>query len=165
MRLPRRLIARDLGVIALALVAWWGSHVLHDAGSAYAWPAALAAGLLIPLAAFLVHEWGHLAGARASGARVVYAERIRSVFLFRFDVTRNDRRQFLAMSNGGFAASLLLLALLGTRLSVRYPGDAIALGLAALGVLATLVLEVPVAWRVWRGAALPSGAAFVSGRD
>lgn len=165
MRLPRRLIVRDLGVIALALVAWWGSRVLHDAGSAYAWPAAFAAGLLIPLAGFLVHEWGHLAGARMAGARVAYAGRLCSVFLFRFDVAHNDRRQFLAMSNGGFAASLLLLALLGARLSTRYPGEALALGLVTLGVLATLVLEVPLAWRVWRGAALPSGAAFVSGRD
>ena len=83
------------------------------------------------------------------------------MFLFRFDVARSDRRQFLAMSNGGFIASLLLVALLLVVLRPHYRGDAIALALSALGVLATFILEVPAAWKVWRGAPLPTGAAFV----
>ena len=117
--------------------------------------------LLIPLAAFLVHEWGHLLGALASGAQVEYPRTPLTVFLFRFDVARSDRRQFLAMSNGGFIASLLLVALLLVVLRPHYRGDAIALALSALGVLATFILEVPAAWKVWRGAPLPTGAAFV----
>ncbi|MGH8444119.1 MAG: hypothetical protein ACREVL_02575 [Solimonas sp.] len=162
MRPPFFLMVRDTAVIALAVVAWLASRQLQDAGSAFTWPAAIAAGLLIPLAGFFVHEWGHLLGALRSGARVEYPDTVWAIFLFRFDVVRSDRRQFLAMSNGGFITSVLFIALLLSTLSLHYIGDIIALALSGLGVLATFVLELPVAWKVSRGAPLPTGAAFVS---
>ncbi|WP_028080111.1 hypothetical protein [Solimonas soli] len=158
---PPALIVRDLALIALALFAWRLGRALQDAASAWTWPAAIATGLLIPLAGFLVHEWGHLLGALAARARVEYPPTPLAVFLFKFDVGRNDRRQFLAMANGGFAASLLFVALALALLRVRYHGDAIALALTALGVVATFVLEVPESLRVRRGGPLPTGAAFV----
>ena len=164
MRPPLFLVVRDIAVVALAVLAGLASRQAQDAGSVLTWPAAIAAGLLIPFAGFLVHEWGHLLGAIASKARVEYPRTIWAIFLFRFDVVRSSRGQFLAMSNGGFIASVLLVVLLLSLLSVHYIGDIIALALTGLGVLATFVLELPVAWKVWHGAPLPTGAAFVSDR-
>lgn len=161
MRPPLFLMIRDVALITLAIVVWQYSRQLQDSGAGLMWPAAIAAGLLIPLAGFLVHEWGHLAGALVCGARVEYPSTPLAVFLFKFDVESSDRRQFLAMSNGGFIASIVLVALLLVVLSPHYRGDLIALALSGLGVLATFILELPAAWKVWRGAPLPAGAAFV----
>lgn len=160
-RPPLMLIARDLALIVLAVFAWRLSHVLQDAASGWRWPSAIAAALLLTLCGVVVHEWGHLLGAWCRRARVAYAATPFSLLLFRFDSARNDRRQFLAMAYGGFAASLAYLLLMLTVLRWRYYADALALALIALGVLATLVLEVPLAWRVRRGAPLPRGAAYV----
>ncbi|MDR3418262.1 MAG: hypothetical protein P4L83_18975 [Nevskia sp.] len=112
---------------------------------------ALAAALMVVLAAFLLHEWGHLAGAWASGAEVEVLPHPLALFLFRFDEGRNSRRQYQAMSCGGFAASGLTVAFLLATLSFHALADTIALALTAIGVAATLVLEVPPVWRSFRG--------------
>ncbi len=41
-------------------------------------------------------------------------------------------------------------------------GTYIARGLTTLGLLATFILEIPSAWKVLHGGAMPEGAAFVS---
>ena len=161
MRPPLSLIVRDLALIALAVYVLQLSRALQDQASAWSWPAAIAAGPLIPLAGFIVHEWGHLFGALLKGARVEYPATPLAVFLFKFDVVRNDRRQFLAMANGGFVASILFVALALAVLHLHYRGDVIALVITAIGVIATFVLEVPESLRVCRGEPLPTGAAFV----
>ncbi|NGY05683.1 hypothetical protein [Solimonas terrae] len=164
-RMPVSLVLRDLLVIALSIFLWQWSHALHDAGAASAMAVAIVAGLLLPVSAYFVHEWGHLSGALASGSRVHFPRNAVAVFLFRFDVDQNDRRQFLAMSVGGYVASLVVVALLLATLQLRYLADQIALTLTAIGVLATFILELPPFYKVWRGAPLPHGAAFVSERD
>jgi len=161
MKPPLALLARDLALLALALGAWQLSHTLQHAASAWHWPLAIIAGLLLSGCGFMAHEWGHLLGALLGRARVEYAATPFSFLLFRFDVALNGRRQFLAMAYGGFVASLGFLGLALVVLRWAWHADAIALVLIALGVLATLVLEVPLAWRVRRGAPLPRGAAFV----
>jgi len=82
--------------------------------------------------------------------------------LFRFDNIRNSRKQFFSMALGGFASSIVTVAFLLLVLPWSLLASQIALALTALGVLATLVIEVPEFWRVWRGGPLPTGAAFVS---
>ena len=86
-----------------------------------------------------------------------------SPFLFRFDLHRNTRRQFTWMASGGFVSSLLLVVFLVAVLPSGLLATWIALGLTALGVLATFVIEVPEFWGVVvRGGPLPTGAAFVT---
>ena len=152
-----KLAVRD-GVVAAATCALWAAPpdgVLL---------AALAA-LATTLVGYLLHEWGHLLGALAAGARFALpATPFESPFLFKFDRTGNTRGQFFAMALGGFAASIATVAVL---VFVLPPGLAtwLTLGLVGAGVLATLVIEVPEFWRVWRGGPLPDGAAFVSGPE
>ncbi|HEY0917463.1 MAG TPA: hypothetical protein VGE22_21455 [Solimonas sp.] len=163
MSMMPKLLARDLAVVAttLALVAW--SHQLQAAGTALHWPVAILGGALVAVSGYLVHEWGHLLGALSRGSRVELPPTLAAVFLFKFDSDRNDRRQFLAMSMGGFIASIVVVALLAVILDLGYWADRIAMGLTVLGVAATFILEVPGAWKVYKGAPLPHGVAFVGG--
>lgn len=162
----RRMALRDALVLALTLAVWLVVAALDPALSPWlARAAALVAVVLTSVGIYLVHEWGHLVGAWLGGATVEVADRFTSVFLFRFDTGRSSRREFLAMSCGGFVASVVSVALLLVLLPLDgAAGTAgkVALGLALLGVLTTFVLEGPVAWKVARGAPLPSGAAYVS---
>lgn len=160
----RRLALRDAGVLLATLAFWAADALLPNDGGASAMMVAVLAGSLTALTGYLVHEWGHLLAARATGSIVHLPERLASVFLFRFDADRNSRAQFLAMSLGGFVASGLSVALLLEILPLDTTAGVIALVLTALGVLATIVLEFPTFYRVARGAEIPNGAAYVSSR-
>ena len=160
----RRLALRDAGVLLATLAFWAADSLLRNDGGAAALTVAALAGSLTALTGYLVHEWGHLLAARATGSVVHLPERLASVFLFRFDADRNSRAQFLAMSLGGFVASGLSVALLLKILPLDTTAGMLALVLTGLGVLATIVLEFPAFFRVARGAAIPNGAAYVSSR-
>jgi hypothetical protein len=147
-----KLALRDLTLVALTILLWLASLRLEPGTSPWAIPVAITTGVMIPVSGFLAHEWGHLMGAWASGARVHMPTSLWTVFLFDFRPGENSREQFLSVSYGGFIASALVVALLLGILSPSRLADAIALGLTLLGVMATFVLEVPPAWRVYRGA-------------
>jgi hypothetical protein len=161
-----RMALRDALLLALALAAWVAVAALDPALSPWLTiGVAIVAVVLTSLAIYLVHEWGHLIGAWLGGATVEVADRPTAVFLFRFDTGRSSRREFLAMSYGGFVASVLSVALL--LVVLPFDGAAgvagkVAIGLAVLGVFTTFALEGPTAWRVARGGPLPTGAAYVS---
>jgi hypothetical protein len=116
---------------------------------------------LTAICGYLFHEWGHLAGALASKSRVRLPERTSEIFLFNFDVDRNDARQFTTMSSGGFMASALAITFLFLVLPAGVLATKISLALVALGIAATAVLELPPFFRVLRGGPMPRGAAFV----
>lgn len=159
---PLRFIVRDVFVLTATVAL-----LVLDAGLRAA-PAPIAAsavvgvtaGVMVALSGFLVHEWGHLLGARLSASAVYFPSRIIAPLLFHFDVKSNTRAQFLAMSMGGFVATLFAVA------GVLFVADRsawsgrTALVLTLVGVAVTFVLELPVAYRVWRGGALPDGFAF-----
>lgn len=162
----QRLLAltlRDAAVIGATVALW--SVVGDTTGSgAAAIALAILAALLTALCGFLLHEWGHLLGALAARSVVALpASPFASPFLFRFDVGRNDGRQFCAMSLGGFIASVLAVLGLVWILPPGRLATLLTLALVALGVIATFILEVPEFLRVWRGGPLPRGAAYVSG--
>ncbi len=141
-------ITRD-AILLLAIYALWiAGH--HTTASAFAVPTAIAAGVMITVAAFLVHEWGHLFGAWLSGSAVQILRNPLSVFLFNFDENRNSRKQFVAMSCGGFVASVIVVLLLFMTLSFHALADQVAWGLTAIGIVATFVLEIPPAWRAFK---------------
>jgi hypothetical protein len=150
-------IIRDGGFTLLTAASWLA--LLRDPGSVTL--NVLVAAMTV-VVGYLAHEWGHLIGAW-SRRSVVVIPRWTSPFLFNFDVVRNGRAQFNAMAMGGFVASLLFVVALAAFLPMHLLASKIAASLTAIGVLATFILEVPTAWRVFRGAPLPSqGPAFVS---
>lgn len=154
---------RDVAVAAAMLLLW--SVALRAPDTAWGSAMHVAAGLATVLVGYLAHEWGHLLGALWRRSAVRLPDRLLSAFLFNFDVGCNNRAQFNAMVAGGFIASLLFVALALLLIPWEPLAGKIALTLTALGVAATFILEVPTAWRVFRGAPLPQqGPAFVSTR-
>jgi hypothetical protein len=121
-----------------------------------------AAGVMTAVCAYLAHEWGHFAGARVSRSVVHLPAHVGGVFLFNFDSDRNNRAQFVAMSCGGLLASALVMAWLLSILPAHTNSSRVALALVGLGLVATVVLEVPIVWRVARGAPLPRGSVYKS---
>jgi hypothetical protein len=153
---------RDAGSVALTLALWRVESGLRGEAGPASVAVGVLAGSLTALCGFLLHEWGHLLGARL-GRSVVHPPRgLFSLFLFRFDSDRNGRGAFLAMSLGGFAASALGVALLLAALPRDALAGQLALALTGLGVLATALLELPPFWRVLRGGPIPRGAAYES---
>ena len=158
---PWKHVARDAGLLALTLFAWQLDGTARAAESALEWVTAPTAGALTAIVGYLFHEWGHLLAARATGSVVRLPDRASEVFLFNFHSDRNSARQFLAMSLGGYAASILVIALLLVVLPLDTLAGKIALTLVGLGVLATAILELPPFFAVLRGGPLPRGTAYV----
>lgn len=155
------------GLVAAITFALWMQTIEagppHDVGG---FALHLGTALLTVLSGYLVHEWGHLIGAWLIRSTFFLPEHIAaSPFLFRFDNLRNTRRHFTWMVWGGFVSSALLVVFLLVALPKDLLAAQVALGLTALGVIATFVIEVPEFWRVVRGAPLPNGAAFMSPPD
>lgn len=165
-RIPWKHALRDLAVVGVTLAVWAiDAQVRREGAGGWSVPVALLAGALTAYSGYLVHEWGHLLGALSARSVVHLPDRVLSVFLFQFDSDRNDRRQFLRMSMGGFVASAVAVAFLIAVLPLQAWSGRIAMLLVLLGVVATFILEVPVAWRVARGAPIPHGAAYRSSTD
>lgn len=157
---PLHLAARDAAVLGLTGAAWIVDARVRGDGGAASWAAALAAGGLTALSGFLAHEYGHLLASLASGAAVTFPSSPASALLFHFDAAKNDRRQFLWMSAGGYLATALSVG----AIAWLAPRDAwsgrVALGLAVAGMAVTFLLEVPITLGVLRGGPLPDGAAY-----
>lgn len=160
MRIPWPHARRDLVILALTLVAWRIDASVR--GGSAEWITATLAGTLTAICGYLFHEWGHLAAALASKSRVRLPERTSEIFLFNFDVDRNEPRQFTTMSLGGFLASAIAIVFLLLVLPAGALATTISLTLVALGIIATAVLELPPFFRVLRGGPMPRGLAYVS---
>lgn len=157
---PRHLALRDVLIVSTAAVLWWLDGAVRLQGGAPSIAVGVLTGLVTAYVGFLAHEYGHLAASLATGAEVSYPARALSSLLFHFDSARNDRRQFFAMSFGGYGATLLAVAAIALLCPLDRWSGRVALGLAAIGALLTFVLEVPITLRVWRGGALPLGVAY-----
>lgn len=133
---------------------------LRDGGGALAIAIGVLAGVMAAVAAFLVHEWGHLIATITSGGVAHAPPRLAAIFLFYFDVEKSTRWQFLAMSYGGYAATALAVIPLALWIDLDYVSGMTGLVLSVLGIGATLVLEIPTTVRVARGGKLPSGGVY-----
>lgn len=98
-----------------------------------------------------LHEWGHLAGARISGARSpMLAEPVRHFFVFDFKTKENDVRQFIWMSWGGILVPWVLVALAMYAVPLTSIGGVVFLGTFIARAVSVSVFEVPVVRRVER---------------
>ena len=111
---------------------------------------AVLAGALLTLSGFYAHEWGHYLAARWAGAAPTPAASPWSVFLFEIGESECSREQWLWMSAGGYAASMLGLAVIFGVIDLSVTSGRVAAILTSLGVLATFVLEIPITVRVYR---------------
>lgn len=152
---------RDMVLLALCLLAWrLNLSALAATNTLTAILCGTLTVVLTVLASYEVHEWGHLGGALLTGSTVHAPDRLIHQFLFHFDGKRNDRRQFVGMSIGGLAASLVALAILLLALPLHTVAAKVALGLVGLGIVVTFAREVPEAWRVHRGITVPTGPVY-----
>ncbi len=135
---------RDALIVATVLAAWAIFYPLTLEPVFLADTLGLLLGLGATLAVYLLHEWGHLLAALASGGTAYPPGRLNHPSLFSFDVNRNDKRQFTLMSLGGFAVTAVAIYLLYGVL----PGEAFEVRVARAGtaLLAsiTLFVEVPL---------------------
>ena len=162
---PARLWLRDLAVLGGVAGLLHVERAEHAAGAEPSLILQIAAGAGLVLAAALLHEWGHLLGSLLTRSEIRYASSPWTLLFFDFDTDANDRRQFLAMSVGGYLGSLLGLALIAAVAPLdRLPGW-IAMGVGSLGVIATIVIEMPTTLRVWRGAEPPPPLVRAAGHD
>lgn len=135
--------------------AWAGISGLHLAVFASV-GTGIAAGWII---ASLLHEWGHYAGAKLSGAA---APRIAptgfSFFRYRFDLKNNSLEQFTYMSIGGNLAHWGLFLALLMLLPLETAGQAAIAGAALAFALFASIIEWPIIARTQRGDVQPTEA-------
>lgn len=139
-----KLLARDIALTAAVVAGWWLAWPFAAGSGAFADLAGVVLGAGAGAVAFLGHEWGHLAGAFATGSTVRPAPNLSAALLFSFDSKRNSQFQFAVMSLSGFAVT-------GSALYVAYgllpDGDfavRVFRGLVAFSASLTLFLEVPL---------------------
>lgn len=154
-----RFAVRDAVLLAITLAVVALDARFGDRGAPGV-TAGVLAGLLVPYAGFLVHEWGHLAGTLLSGGRAHAPASLATFFLFFFDVEASTRRQFLWMSYGGYLATLGVIALLAAWIDPSRTSGLVALVLSVIGIGVTFARELPTTWRVARGGPLPTGGVY-----
>jgi hypothetical protein len=151
---------RDLTVVLLCLACWALEIQLRGSGGFPHVLAALAAGITTVLVGYCGHEWGHLTGAVLAGSKVYAPHNLSALFLFHFDTRLNSPKQFLSMSAGGFAVSIIFFIVLLAVLPLNTLAAIVALSISVIGLIATAITELPVAWRVSQGAPLPTGPVY-----
>jgi hypothetical protein len=156
-----RLLVRDALITASSSCLWWldARGGLAGVGGTVV---SILAGLSIGVVAFVAHEWGHAAGSKLSGATIYFADRVSSLFLFSFDTSASTKNQFVAMSMGGYAASAAALVAALVWLPRDQLSGQVGLAVVGIGIVATLVAEVPTTIRVARGGPMPRGHVYRS---
>ena len=156
------MLLRDGVVVAAALAIWGGAEawaVVSGLAIAQALSVVngIAAGLIVVP---LLHEWGHYAGAKLTGAiapRVPPATPT-SLFRFQFDLPNNTLRQFTALGVGGNAAHWLAFLALFVMLPLDTAGQTALVAAALAFAFGASVLEVPIITRALKGTVQPVNA-------
>ena len=156
------MLLRDGVVVAAALAIWGGAEawaVVSGLAIAQALSVVngIAAGLIVVP---LLHEWGHYAGAKLTGAiapRVPPAAPT-SLFRFQFDLPNNTLRQFTALGVGGNVAHWLAFLALFVMLPLDTAGQTALVAAALAFAFGASVLEVPIITRALKGTVQPVNA-------
>jgi hypothetical protein len=141
-------------VLVMGALTLWGAAETwaRTTGWTIAEVAAVANALIAAtVIASTIHEWGHFAGARLSGAiSPVLRDPRRHFFMFDFDLERNDVRQFLWMSWGGILAPWIPVAIVLVGVPLDRWSDAALLAAFVWRASAVAAFEVPVVRTVAR---------------
>lgn len=156
------LLLRDGLTLAAALAIWGGAEAWATV-SGFAIAKALsvvngiAAGLLV---AGVLHEWGHYAGAKFTGAIAprIRPQELTSLFRFQFDLRKNSVPQFTALGVGGNISHWLAFLALLALLPLETGGERALVAGAFAFALGASVLEAPIIFRALRGAVRPPQA-------
>lgn len=153
-RYLRRVAATHFVMVMGALTLWGAADAwASSSGWGIAWAAAIANAVIAAhIIASTLHEWGHYAGARLSGAVApVLKQPVRHFFMFDFRFDRNDERQFLWMSLGGIAVPWLLVGLTAIWIPIDNTSRAMLLAAFVTRAVQVSVFEVPVVMRTRSG--------------
>ncbi len=100
----------------------------------------------------VLHEWGHFAGARLSGAVSPVLEKpVKYFFMFDFKFDENDSRQFVWMSWGGILTPWLVVVLVLLLVPLDTVGRVVLLAAFVARAAQVSLFEVPVTLRALRG--------------
>lgn len=156
---------RDALIFSVVGVLW--TTFVHLSAGTGLWSdlAGLLLGLGFGACVFLLHEWGHLLGGLATGSTMHAPERLTSRYLFSFDSRHNTRKQFLAMSFGGFVVTGLAVWCAYGALSEPLQAARVARGVIMFLATLTVLLEFPLV--IWSlvASSIPPVETFESGLD
>ena len=147
----RMFLWRDALLLLVTLLLWW--LTLRSAATATA--LSVATGIATGLCALQWHEWAHVLGALRAGAPIYPAQRWWHPFLFGIDHARCTREQFVGLSWPAFAATAIYLALFLLLLPRDTLTGQVALAIGVTASALTVLIEVPLAWRVAGGGPVP----------
>jgi len=139
-----KLLVRDLGIVGLSAVVWRLGAVTSATPGFAGDFAGVIAGVLVGVSGYLLHEWGHLLGAVLAGSTVQPGRSLASGFLFSFDSQANTRRQFVALSLGGWLATALVLWGVYALLPDGLFASRVARGFVSGNVLLVVLIEIPL---------------------
>ena len=154
-----RFAARDVSILAISVGFWWLLAERSSGVGVVADFAGVAAGLLLGVCAYLLHEWGHLLGALVTRSRLKVAQSLRAAFIFSFDSKENSLAQFLVMSFSGFAATAAVVWAYYVYLPEGLLATRVARGVVLLLAFGGLMLEFPLVLFARRKRAIPRVAA------
>ena len=147
-----RLFARDLSIVTAAALLWKLGSPFSAGAGVVADLTGLVVGVALGVCALPVHEWGHFLGAVLGRSRIRPTESLRALFVFSFDSRANSRRQFLAMSLGGWVGTAVAVWVAYGLLPSELLATRVARGMACLSVLLVVATEVPLLARAfWTG--------------
>jgi len=148
--MPWAIFIRDAGFMAATLGAWCAADAWQGAAPGLGRDLlAIVAGVLLSLVwGYAIHEWGHLAAAWASGARVYPSSNPASAKLFAYVKEENSDRQFLWLTAGGLGALWLQVVGFVTLFPWRTPAGLAAILFAIGGAIFTTAKEAPIGLRV-----------------
>lgn len=157
---------RDTGIVLTLLSLFAAADAWYSiTGTTFAATVSVLDGIFVGgLLTGLIHEWGHLAGARLSNARSPLGSAT-SLPVFIFDMKNNSDEQFQSMSIGGNVAHWLTFLVLLLALPLNTPGT-VALVCSSFG-FATFAstLEVPVILGSRRGMKSVEALALIAQPD
>lgn len=153
------MMLRDGVALAAVLAVWGGADAWAVvSGLQFAKAVAIVNGVVAGLVVVaLLHEWGHYAGAKLTGAIAprVEPKSPSSLFRFQFDLANNTLRQFTALGVGGNVAHWLAFLTLFALLPLETAGQTALVAAALAFAFGASVLEVPIIARALKGTVQP----------
>lgn len=139
-----KFIIRDASIVIAAMLLWWGASSVSAGQGMLADLSGFACGLMVGIAAYVLHEWGHVVAALASGSLIYINANTASPFMFSYDSRQNSLKQFVIMSLGGFAVTAAVLGFTYGYLPEPLLATRVARGAAMFLTFLLVVLELPL---------------------